>query len=67
MISFKQTISITEVFHFKIPHLSFSFLPPVSIKITQCRSFNPISIFFPTLLWNTQALDGALIAFDGAD
>ena len=39
MISFKQTISITEVFHFKNSRLGFSFSPPVSSEITQCRFF----------------------------
>ena len=41
MISFKQTISITEVFHFKNPRPGFSFSPPVSSEITQCRFFWP--------------------------
>ena len=39
MISFKQIISITEVFNFKTPRLGFSFLSPVSFEIIQCRFF----------------------------
>ena len=38
-ISFKQTVSITEIFHFKNPRLGFSFLPPVSFEIIQCKFF----------------------------
>ena len=33
MVSFKQAISTTEVFHFQIPRLGFLFLPPVSFEI----------------------------------
>ena len=38
-ISFKETISKTEVFHFKTPRIGFSLLLPVSFAITQCRFF----------------------------
>ena len=37
MIFFKQTISVTEVFHLKTPRLGISFLPPVSFEIIQCK------------------------------
>ena len=39
MISFKQTMSITEVFHFKTTRLGFSFLPPLRFEIIPSRFF----------------------------
>ena len=39
MIYSKQSPSTTEVFHFKTPRKGFSFLPPVSFEIIQCRFF----------------------------
>ena len=39
MISFKQSISVTEVFDFKTTRLGFSFLPPVNFEIIQCKCF----------------------------
>ena len=39
MISYKQTICITEVFHVKTPRLGFLFLAPVSFEIIQCKFF----------------------------
>ena len=37
MISFKQTVSITEAFHFKTSRLGFLLLPPVSFEIISER------------------------------
>ena len=47
MIFFKETISITEVFHFKTPCLGFSFLPPVSFEIFSTGISSRVSIFPP--------------------
>ena len=47
MISFKQTVSITEVFHFQTPRLGYSFLAPASFKIIQLKFSSRISIFSP--------------------
>ena len=37
MISFKQTVSITEAFHFKTSRLGFLLLPPLSFEIISER------------------------------
>ena len=39
MISFKQIISIIQIFHFETSRLGFSFLPPVSVEIIQRKFF----------------------------
>ena len=65
MISFKQTISIIELFHFKTPRLGFSFLPPVyefwnySVQffLDEFPSFLLLTdswIHYFSLLWNTK-------------
>ena len=43
MISFKQAIIITEVFHFKMPHLGLPFMPLISFEI--------IYAIFPHIDW----------------
>ena len=50
MISFKQNISTTEVFHFQTARLGYSFLAPVSFKIIQLKFSSRISIF-PSIDW----------------
>ena len=43
MISFKQAIIMTEVFHFKMPHLGLPFMPLISFEI--------IYAIFPHIDW----------------
>ena len=50
MIYFNYTTIATDVFHFKIPRLGFSFLPPVSLKLFSAGFSSRISIF-PTIDW----------------
>ena len=48
MISFKQTISIPEVFLFKYTRLGFSLLAPVSFKTIQCVGFSSWTFLLST-------------------
>ena len=39
VFSYKQTIDITDVFHFKTSRLDLSFLPPVSFELIHCKFY----------------------------
>ena len=47
MISFKQTVSMTEVFHFKTPVLDFHFCYPQVLKLFSAGFSSQISIIPP--------------------